>query len=139
MRYTSVGRRAIVMAGVIFALGCGGAAVSGPDGGGNPPPPPPPPPPTNTIRVTNNAFTPGSITVARGATVTWDWDTCTTSSDPYGGGETCVTHSVAMDDGSASSAAQSKGSYAQQFNTAGTYAYHCAVHGAAMSGKVVVQ
>ena len=138
MRHTSVGRRAILMVGLTIALGCGGAAASGPDNSNGGPPPPPPPPPANTVRVTNNSFTPGSITVAKGATVTWDWDTCS-GGDPYGAGETCVSHSVVMDDGTASSATQSKGSYAQQFNTAGTYAYHCAVHGASMSGKVVVQ
>jgi plastocyanin len=136
-QHTSAVRRTFMLVGLTIALGCGGAAASGPDddGSGNPPPPPPP---SNTVRVTNNAFTPGSITVARGAVVTWDWDTCS-GSDPYGAGETCVSHSVVMDDGSATSATQSKGSYAQQFNTTGTYAYHCAVHGATMSGKVVVQ
>jgi plastocyanin len=46
---------------------------------------------------------------------------------------------VVLDDGSASSSVQSSGSYTHQFSTAGTYSYHCAVHGTAMSGKIVVQ
>jgi plastocyanin len=136
MRHTSVGRRALMLIGLTVALGCGGSAT-GTDGG-PPPPPPPPPPPANTVQVTNNTFTPGTLTVKAGDTVTWDWDTCS-GGDPYGGGETCVAHSVALDDGSVSSGTQSKGSFTHQFTTAGTYAYHCAVHGAAMSGKIVVQ
>jgi plastocyanin len=30
-------------------------------------------------------------------------------------------------------------SYTVTFNTPGTYSYDCAVHGAAMSGRIVVQ
>jgi len=135
MRHASVGRRTLLLVGFTLALGCGGGSASGPDGG---PPPPPPPPPANTVRVTNNSFTPGALTVSAGSTVTWNWDTCS-GGDPYGNGEVCVAHSVVLDDGSANSGTQSTGSYTHQFSTAGTYAYHCAIHGAAMSGKVVVQ
>lgn len=139
MRHASTSRRALMLVGVSLILGCGGASASSPDGGGTPPPPPPPPPPANTVRVTNNTFTPGDLTVPAGTTVTWSWDTCSGGGDPYGGGETCVSHSVAMDDGSFSSSTQSAGSFTHQFATAGTYTYHCAVHGAAMSGKIIVQ
>jgi plastocyanin len=136
MRHASIGRRALLLVGIALALGCGGASASGPDGG-TPPPPPPPPPPVNTVRVTNNSFTPGDLTVSAGTTVTWSWDTCS-GGDPYGNGEVCVAHSVVLDDGSATSGTQSTGSYTHQFSAAGTYPYHCAIHGAAMSGKVVV-
>lgn len=136
MRHGSIGRRALLLVGISVALGCGGASASSPDGG--PPPPPPPPPPANTVRVTNNSFTPGDLTVSAGTTVTWNWDTCS-GGDPYGNGETCVAHNVVLDDGSATSGSQSTGSYTHQFSVAGTYPYHCAIHGAAMSGKVVVQ
>lgn len=138
MRHGSIGRRALMLVGITVALGCGGGSATGTDGGGNPPPPPPPPPASNTVQVTNNSFTPGNLTIKPGATVTWNWDTCS-GGDGYGNGETCVPHSVVLDDGSASSSVQSKGSYSHQFAAAGTYDYHCAVHGAAMSGKIVVQ
>jgi len=128
-----------MLLGIILVAGCGGASASGPSSstsGGSTPPPPPPA--TNTIQVTNNAFTPGTLTVPVGTAVTWSWDTCS-GGDPYGYGQTCVTHSVVMDDNSLASDAQSSGTFTHQFTTRGTYSYHCAVHGAAMSGKVVVQ
>lgn len=134
MRHASVGRRALMLIGMGAALGCGGGSATGTDGG----PPPPPPPAANSVTVTNNSFTPANLTVSPGTTVTWNWSTCS-GGDAYGDGQTCVAHSVVMDDGSASSGLQSAGSYAHQFATAGTYSYHCAVHGTAMSGKVVVQ
>jgi plastocyanin len=135
MRHTRVGRRALLLVGIAIALGCGGSATG--TEGGPPPPPPPPPPPSNSVSVTNNTFTPGNLTVNVGSTVTWNWNTCS-GGDGYGTGETCVPHSVVLDDGSASSSTQSTGSFSHQFTTAGTYAYHCAVHGAAMSGRIVV-
>lgn len=135
MHYASVGRRALLLIGIVLAVGCGGSSATGTDGGT--PPPPPPPPPANTVQVTNNAFTPGDLSVATGTTVTWSWNTCS-GGDGYGNGQTCVTHSVVLDDGSASSSSQSTGSFAHQFTAAGTYPYHCAIHGAAMSGKIVV-
>lgn len=137
MRHASIGRRALLLAGITVALGCGGSSPTD-TSGGPPPPPPPPPPAANSVTVTNNAFSPGDLTVSAGTTVTWNWDSCT-GGGPYGDGQTCVSHSVVLDDGSASSSTQSTGSYSHQFTTAGTYPYHCAVHGAAMSGKIVVK
>jgi plastocyanin len=67
--------------------------------------------------------------------VTWTWNSC--SSDGYGG-TTCVAHSILFDDGTASGS-QSDGSWARTFTTAGTYKYHCTIHGAAMSGTITVQ
>lgn len=133
MHHAGVGRRAIMLLAINLAIGCGGASsASGPSTStGNPPPP------ANTVRVTNNAFTPGDLTVPAGTTVTWNWDSC--SSDPYGTGQTCVSHSVVLDDGSVASATLSTGSFTHQFTTAGTYPYHCAIHGAAMSGRIIVQ
>ena len=137
MRHASIGRWAFMLIGIVVTLGCGGGSATGTDGG-SPPPPPPPPPPANTVAVTNNSFTPANITVSPGTTVTWNWNTCS-GGDGYGNGQTCVDHSVVLDDGSASSSVQSTGSITHQFAAAGTYSYHCAVHGTAMSGKIVVQ
>ena len=138
MRHTSGGRRALMLVGLMLAAGCGGGSGTGPGDGGGPPPPPPPPPPANTVSVTNNTFTPGDLKVTPGTTVTWNWNTCS-GGDGYGTGETCVAHSVVLDDGSGSSSTQTSGSFTHQFSAAGTYTYHCAVHGTSMSGRVVVQ
>ena len=91
-----------------------------------------------SVTVSNNTFSPDRVTVTRGGSVTWRWDSC--SGDVYGGGETCVAHSVTFDDGSASAAPQSSGSFVRSFDTAGTFTYYCTAHGrASMSGSVVVQ
>ena len=127
----------LVTAGLLLA-GCGGGGGGGngyttsPSGNGNNQTPTP----TTSVTVKNNVFTPQDISVTGGATVTWTWDSC--SPDPYGGTQTCVDHSVLFDDGT-TSPTKSSGTYARVFSAPGTYAYHCAVHGSAMSGKVVVQ
>src|SRR5205085_7511510 len=95
------------------------------------------PTPSGGISVTNNAFSPGTKTVAVGATVQWSWNTC--SNDPYNyGGQTCVAHSVTFDDGT-TSPTQDQGTFNRMFTAAGTYNYHCSVHGAAMAGTITVQ
>jgi plastocyanin len=85
--------------------------------------------------VTNDAFSPADKAVAVGSTVQWSWNSCDT--DPYGAGA-CVSHSVTFDDG-VTSPTQDKGTFTRTFAAAGVYTYHCAVHGAAMSGKITVQ
>jgi plastocyanin len=72
--------------------------------------------------------------VAVGTTITWAWNSCTP--DGYNG-QTCVAHNVVFDDGT-TSGLMDQGTYARTFSVAGTYPYHCAVHGAAMSGSVTV-
>jgi plastocyanin len=124
-------------ASLLFALGCGG-------GGGGGPTSPPPSGGTggnggNTggstsadITVQNNQFSPTATTVAAGTTVTWTWNSCT--GDGYGG-QLCTDHSVVFDNGvRTGSGVQSSGSFASQFATAGTYGYHCSIHGTATSG-----
>jgi len=93
------------------------------------------PPPVDGISVTNNLFTPASKTVSVGTAVQWAWNTCT--GDSYSG-QTCVLHSVTFADGTAS-ATQDQGTFSRTFTVAGTYNYHCAVHGTAMSGSIIVQ
>ena len=111
--------------------------------GGTEPPPTPPSGPSGggntgvTVTVSNNDYSPGQVSVARGTTVTWRWNSCT--GDPYGG-QLCTFHSVTFDDGGPSAAAQNDGSFARSFSTAGTFTYYCTSHGrTAMSGSVVVQ
>lgn len=93
------------------------------------------PPPSGGISVTNNSFSPGSKSIAVGATVNWSWNSCT--GDPYGT-STCVEHSVTFDDG-ITSPLQDQGTFNRTFAAAGTYNYHCSVHGTAMSGSITVQ
>jgi plastocyanin len=95
----------------------------------------------NDVLVENNSFNPATLTVTAGTTVKWTWATCSGGSDPYGGGtgQTCVSHSVTWDAGGTASPTQEQGTYQRLFDTPGTYTYHCSIHGAAMSGKVVVQ
>lgn len=119
--------------GALFALsmGCGGGG-GGDDGGVGPGPGPGPGPGTgnegaaaNAIDVRDNSFSPSSTTVVPGTTVTWTW-------------RGSQDHDVAFDDGTHSDR-QRAGTYARTFPTAGTFAYHCNVHGASMSGSVVVR
>ncbi|MDQ6689805.1 MAG: plastocyanin/azurin family copper-binding protein [Gemmatimonadota bacterium] len=94
------------------------------------------PPPPGGISVTNNAFTPASKNVAVGMSVQWAWNACT-GGDGYSG-QTCVAHNVVFDDG-VSSGVQDQGTFNRTFAAVGTYNYHCAVHGTAMSGSITVQ
>ena len=126
-----------VCAAICLLAACGGggggdATPTAPTGSGNNPPPASP-----SVTVTNNAFTPGDVTVAAGATVTWTWNSCT-GGDGYGGGQTCYDHNVQFASG-ASSETRSSGAFARAFPAAGTYEYHCLVHGTAMSGRVIVR
>ena len=124
---------AVTLAATLFVLSaCGGGTTA-------PATPPPKVVPTgpNDVTVGNNVFSPAALTVAPGTRVTWTWNSCV-GGDGYGVGQTCTPHSVTFDD-TAGSSTQGDGSYSRLFATAGTFNYHCAVHGAAMSGKVVVQ
>ena len=131
-------RASLVHSALVLALGaagCGGrsqdTAATGPavtTGGTG-----------STVQVGNDLFAPDSLVVPVATAVTWRWNSCTGSTDPYGGGQTCVTHSVTFDDGSGGSERQSSGSYTRTFAAAGTYPYHCAIHGAAMAGRIIVR
>jgi plastocyanin len=79
-----------------------------------------------TVSVTNNLFTPSSLSVPVNSTVTWQWNS---------GG---VAHNVTFQDGTASSNLTS-GSFPRTFAAAGTYSYVCTIHAAqGMAGTVTV-
>lgn len=80
---------------------------------------------SNSITVNDNFFSPNSTTVSTGTTVTWTW-----------GG--AVRHNVTFDDGAASPT-QLAGGFTRTFSAAGTFKYHCTVHGTIMSGVITVQ
>jgi plastocyanin len=66
--------------------------------------------------IQNVAFSPDSITVARGSTVTW------TNLDG-------MAHTVTADDGSWGSGTLGQGgTYSHVFTSPGSYTYHCAIH-----------
>jgi len=124
---------------LVAAAGCGGSSTA-PGNNNNPPnnnPPPVTNPPvtTTSIGVGNNYFDPTSTTVPLNSKVTWTWNTC--GGDGYGG-QTCVSHNIVFDDGTASGSTE-QGTWSRTFATAGTYKYHCSIHGTAMSGAIVVQ
>ena len=77
---------------------------------------------------TSNSFDPASLTVAVGSTVTWDNPTGVTHN---------VTFSTAGAPGNIPNFASGSGTLT--FSKAGTYHYNCTIHGASMSGTIVVQ
>ena len=126
--------RLLFTAVLIVASGCGGGgtepgsgSATGNNGG--------PGSTVSTITVSNNFFDPSSTSVTIGTRVTWPWDACV--SDGYGG-TSCSQHNVTFDDGPASST-RSDGTWGRTFTAAGTYRYHCTVHGSYMEGTIVVR
>ena len=84
---------------------------------------------TNAVDMKNLAFNPPAIKVASGATVTW------TNSDGFG-------HNVTFDGGAVAASGTIDAGVAKALTmptAAGTYPYHCTIHGTAMSGTVQVQ
>ena len=103
-------------------VGCGGSSYGG--GGGITPPPSP-----NTVAATDAIlFTPASLTVNAGETVTWTFGS--------------VPHNVffAAQAGAPADITgnNSNVSIGRQFGTRGSYAYSCHIH-PSMHGTIVVQ
>jgi plastocyanin len=81
-----------------------------------------------------NRFSPATLTVSAGTTVTWQWD------------DGALSHNVVPDDGvtpaTSGSLANAPNVYQYTFNAPGTYRYHCALHGGTggigMSGIITV-
>lgn len=105
------------------------AVTQAADGGYGAPAPATEAPPAaagSTVGIKSFSFTPASITIAVGDSITW------TNNDSAG-------HTVTADDGSFDSGRLSNGaSFTQAFATAGTFTYHCAIH-SSMKATVVVQ
>lgn len=93
--------------------------------GTNPPPGNTGGPGTNEVWLQSMAFTPSSITVAAGTTITW------TNKDG-------VTHNVTSDTGVFSSGSMGTGAtFSFKFTTSGVYTYKCTIH-PSMQGTVTV-
>ena len=125
-------RRSCGLLVISAVLACGGSDGDGYRAPTNPNSPGTPntpgtPAAANQVSVRDNSYAPAATTVKVGTTVTWSWAAGNYSS-----------HTVTFADGAAS-ADQATGTYERTFNTAGTFNYQCAVHGASMSGSVTVQ
>lgn len=80
----------------------------------------------NAVTISNFAFSPTSITVKVGDSVTW------TNNDS-------TTHTVTADDGSFKSGDLAQGAtFSFTFSKAGSFPYHCSIH-SSMTATVVVQ
>ena len=101
--------RSILLAALVAVAACSD------DNGGSGPAP------QGDITVENNEFEPGTLQVTPGTSVVWAWD------------EGATTHNVTFDDGP-TSGNKSSGTYERTFAAAGTYPYHCTLHGTATSG-----
>jgi plastocyanin len=90
---------------------------------------PPPAGSPHTVIMANMTFSPKSITVPKGTTVTWS------NAETYSS-HTATADTSTWDTGTVPGGA----SKAITFNTAGTYNYHCLYHGSmGMTGTVIVQ
>jgi hypothetical protein len=138
--------RLLIAAGLAVLAGCSGSDT--PTDPGNrdpnpepaPAPAPAPAPPTAAIIVGNILFKSGHNgstnqavdTVAAGGTVTWTWTN--TGNVPHSveseGAPNFTSSDILTGGGS---------THQVTFATPGTYRYDCAVHGAAMSGTIVVR
>lgn len=79
----------------------------------------------NTVSISGMAFSPITLTVTKGTTVTW------TNNDS-------VSHTVTGDNGGpASGSLKQGGTYTYAYTTVGTFPYHCAIH-PSMTATVVV-
>jgi plastocyanin len=82
---------------------------------------------TNAVGVADDNFTPPSIVVSAGTTVTWTW------------APGASTHNVTFDDGTTSGdRSPASGPFSRTFASVGTFNYHCTIH-PGMTGLVTVQ
>ena len=112
---------AVCTALAILALGVLGAAANNPGVAAQPPDSP-------EVKIDNFSFTPATLTIAVGSTVTW------TNRDD-------IPHTVvSVDDPKAfkSKVFDTDEKFSFKFDKAGTYSYFCSIH-PKMTGKVVVE
>ncbi len=125
-------RRPAQVLALILSVGIFGCSSSGGSYGTGPGPGPGPGGHTLSPHMSGSAFSPSLDTVAVGSTVTW------TNNDAYGHTVTSAPGSSEVFDTPVAGGA----SFAHTFNTAGTYAYYCKIHGtptSGMRGTIVVK
>jgi plastocyanin len=85
----------------------------------------------SAVQIVDNAFSPGTLRVKAGATVSWTWVGQNTHS---------VVGTFDGQDYNSGDHKRADGFIAtHQFKTAGTYEYVCGVHGGSMRGMVIVE
>lgn len=120
-------RNALFVAAAVATAAALAAACSSSD-------PASPPPPTAPLAAAveagaaANTFTPPSVTIARGGTVTW-----TFGARPHN-----LTFAAATGAPADSAGRITNAQVVRTFNTAGTFNYECTIH-SGMTGTVVVQ
>ena len=98
-------------------------------------------PKITTVDVGHNGFSffPQQVNIKIGETVHWDWvssnHTVTSGTAPTADGTFCSPNNTTCGTANPSN---SGATYEHQFNSAGTFDYFCKIHGAAMTGTVVV-
>ena len=107
---------------LVIGFGCGkssGYSYSNPPAGGDNA--------GSGISIINMTFSPATKTVAKGTVVTW------TNKDGY-------AHTVTSNDGTTFNSGNIEGgkTYSYTASVAGTFEYHCLIHGIAMSGTLIV-
>lgn len=113
---------------LVFALlSCGGGGGGGGGNGPTGPGPGPGPPSPNTVTMGASSFSPTSLTIQAGGTVTW--------SNPSG-----IRHNVTFTTSGAPGNIDdhTSGTNQRTFGSAGTFNYNCTNHGG-MNGAVAVQ
>ena len=122
MRLRAYGSPVAMVVVALAMVGCGGDPPTRPDptnqGGNNNNPPPS----STTVTVSNNAYTPSSVTIAKSGTVTWNF-----AAGP---------HTVTFSD--EDSGSKSTGSFSKTFPNTGAFTYSCTIH-PTMTGSVTVQ
>lgn len=107
---------AVLAAGSVLVAGCSGASDE-PEASA--------PQVPNQVTVANRAYTPQTITISVGDTVSWVFDD---------GG---MAHDVVADDRSFRSPLMTTNGYRHTFTEPGTFTYHCTPH-PDMTGTVIV-
>lgn len=131
----------VCLAGALLAAACGGGGDDNGGGGGgsgngnvklenvntqNATPTPDTNRPEVVVEVKDNSFNPETITIKQGTKVVWKWV------------DTANAHSIMLS--GTTSPEQTSGTYERVFDQKGvTYPYQCGVHGASMSGRIVVE
>jgi plastocyanin len=78
----------------------------------------------------NGTQNPAVDTIAPGGSITWTWNVAAQHSVQSTGTPSFPSSAVLS---------AQNGTYVLTFNTAGTYTYDCAIHGSAMTGRIVVR
>ena len=124
----------VALSALVILAACGGSSTS--TGGTTPTASTPAATATQTVMIITDssgsfAFSPASVTIKVGTTVTWK-------------NTTAVSHTVTSDDGksfdsgAANPIAPQSGTFSFTFATAGTFAYHCTIH-PFMKATIIVQ